>query len=160
MSSLMVKTKFVCAVFLAETFNSYVLKPHIIEPHFGLASDSRGRDPDFDELILARWYEYLAEGYLKTTESKMAGSSSDETRVNEPVQLYLAHRRVARAKLELRIYTRLLRNELGPLLQKRMLNFVCMVILFTESASGFEDITKESLPATGLFAEPLEVSPV
>lgn len=106
---------------LTETFNSCILKPHIIEPHFGLASDSKGRDPDFDELIQARWYEYLAEGYLKTTESKMAGSSSDETRVNEPVQLYLAHRRVARAKLELRIYNRLLQRELGPSLRERML---------------------------------------
>lgn len=126
MSSSTVKKRFVC-YFLAKPFNLCISgKPHI-EPHFGLGSDSRGRDPDFDELILARWYEYLAEGYLKTTESKMAGSSSNatETRVNEPVQLYLAHRRVARAKLELRIYTRLLRRELGPLLRERkLLNFL------------------------------------
>lgn len=147
--------------FVAETFNSCVYKPYI-EPHFGLLSDSNGRDPDFDSLVLARWYEYLAEGYLKVTESKMAasGSKDNETRVNEPVQLYLAYRRLARAKLEIRIYTRLLKSELGPSLQKRTFNSVYMDVLFRELSPDFEEITEQSIPAGGLFGASLEVSPV
>lgn len=124
-SFLMVKMRFVCSLLFFCYFSSCILKPYI-EPHFGLVSDSSGRDPDFDALVQARWYEYLAEGYLKITESKMAASGSkNETRVNEPVQLYLAHRRLARAQLEITIYSRLLQKELGPSLQKRtLLNFV------------------------------------
>lgn len=147
--------------FFAKTVNSCIHKPYI-EQHFGLASDSSGRDPDFDALVQARWYEYLAEGYLKTMEIKMAasGSKANETRINEPVQLYLADRRLARAKLEIKIYTRLLKRELGPLLRERMsLNFVCMGVLFRELSPGFEVITEQSLPAGGLFGEAFEVSP-
>lgn len=124
----MVKMRFVYPLVLYFfDISSCILKPYI-EPHFGLVSDSSGRDPEFDALLQARWYEYLAEGYLKVTESRMAASGSkNETRVNEPVQLYLAHRRLARAHLEIDIYTRLLQKGLGPSLKKRTsLNFVYM----------------------------------
>lgn len=89
-----------------------------------------------------------------------AGSSkAKETRINEPVQLYLAHRRLARAQLEIQIYTRLLQKELGPSLEKRTL-FSLVYINYSKYSPDFEDITKESLPEGGLFAKPLEVSPV
>lgn len=96
------------------------------------------------------------------SESKMAasGSKDNETRVNEPVQLYLAYRRLARAKLEIRIYTRLLKSELGPSLQKRTFNSVYMDVLFRELSPDFEEITEQSIPAGGLFGASLEVSPV
>lgn len=102
------------------------LQPYI-EPHFVQSPDSSGRDPDFDDLVQARWYEYLAEGYLKTTGStaitaRSTGSMTNDTRVNTPVQLYLAYRRLARAQLELKIYSRLLKRELGPGLRKRTLS--------------------------------------
>lgn len=105
-------------------FNLRIYKAYI-EPHFVKVSDlGPGRDPDFDALVQARWHEYLAEGYLKTTGSKMSASGVklDETRVNTPVQLYLAYRRLARAQLETKIYDRLLQNELDPLLRQRMLS--------------------------------------
>lgn len=94
-----------------------------------------GRDPDFDELVKARWYEYLAEGYLKHTGNKMAATSSksvmEETCVNTPVQLYLAYRRLARARLELKIYTKMLRRELAPALETRTLlhRFVHIIVI-------------------------------
>lgn len=60
-----------------------------------------------------------------------AGSSkAKETRINEPVQLYLAHRRLARAQLEIQIYTRLLQKELGPSLEKRTLFSLVLHKLF------------------------------
>lgn len=105
-----------------DVFNSCIYKAYI-EPHFLKVSDSPGRDPDFDALVQARWYEYLAEGYLKSTGSKMSAMSAkaEETRINTPVQLYLAYRRLERAQLETKIYDRLLKKELNPLLRQCML---------------------------------------
>lgn len=115
--------------------NSCITKPYI-EPHFVKASNlPLGRDPDFDALVQARWYEYLAEGYLKATGSKAAASSSTAVGgtvcVNTPVQLYLAYRRLARAELETHIYSKLLTKELGPALRRRMLSHLFAYTMIT-----------------------------
>lgn len=121
----MVKKKLAHLFYRRLALNSFITKPYI-EPHFVKVSNlPLGRDPDFDALVQARWYEYLAEGYLKATGSKAAASRSatvsETVLVNTPVQLYLAYRRLARAELETHIYTKLLKKELGPSLRERML---------------------------------------
>lgn len=104
-------------------FSPHILSQPYIEPHFvELTSEHPGRDPDFDALVEARWCEYLAEGYLRSTGSKLTaiGFGADETRVNTPVQLYLAHSRLARAQLEIKIYTKLLERGSGASLNQCM----------------------------------------
>lgn len=47
----------------------------------------------------------------------MASASEDETRANTPVQLFLAHKRLTRARLEIEVYTKLLKTARPALLQ-------------------------------------------
>lgn len=114
-----------CPHFTVFAPSTHDLEQPYIEPHFvELSLETPGRDPDFDKLVEARWYEYLAEGYLRSTGSKLTavgGSSSNVNRINTPVQLYLARRRLARAHLEIKIYTALLQRGASAALEERTL---------------------------------------
>lgn len=115
----------VCLYSTVSVPSTHDLEQPYIEPHFvELTLETPGRDPDFDKLVEARWYEYLAEGYLRSTGSKLTaagGSLPNVTHINTPVQLYLARRRLARAQLEIKIYTDLLRRGASAALEERML---------------------------------------
>lgn len=112
--------------------NSQLFSQPYIEPHFL----ETGVDPDYEALVEARWYEHLAEHYLKNSGSNLdrAGSA---LLVNTPVQLYLAHSRLARAQLEIGIYSKLLEQDVGRSLRRGIkilttsfcLTYLCCQIL-------------------------------
>lgn len=93
-----------------------VLQPYI-EPHFPeLIGPST--DDAFYSLIAARWSEYRAERYLQSSGHNVSSKlQTPETRVNTPVQLFLAYSRVSRARLEIEVYGKLLRGACPALLQ-------------------------------------------
>lgn len=81
-----------------------------------------GKDPDYNALLEARWLECVAENYLKITGIglKRAGS---EIRMNTPAQLYLAHCRLARARVEISIYSKLLDQGKGKSFRQGTVGF-------------------------------------
>lgn len=99
-------------------------QPYIV-PHFPPRDDSSTQD-DFRALLTARWSEYRAERYLQSSGNSMA--SADEIRVNTPVQLFLAHSRMIRARLELRVYSELL-EDARPALLKGLYSIHCLCCL-------------------------------
>lgn len=117
-----------------------------IEPHY---SQGTGLDADYKALVEARWQEHLAEHYLRNSgvDLRRAGS---RTLFNTPVQLYLAHSRLARAQLEISIYSKLLEQEIGQSLRNGALSnlylFACYSFL-----SDFQRTMELSLPKDGLF---------
>jgi hypothetical protein len=104
--------------FKTEASNSCLSSQLYIEPHFV----ATGVDTDYDALVEARWYEHLAEHYLKNSESDLNRAGSG-LMVNTPVQLFLAHSRLARAQLEIRIYSGLLEQEIGKSLRGGVFQF-------------------------------------
>lgn len=72
--------------------------------------DSTMSDPEFLDLIAARWSEYRAERYLQDSADSVASTfKKDEIRANTPAQLFLVYNRVTRARLELKVYSKLLK---------------------------------------------------
>lgn len=105
------------------------LQPYI-EPHFN-ESTTPSRDIDFYALITARWSEYRAERYLQSSGHTVSSNlPAPETRVNTPVQLFLAYSRIARARLEIRVYSELLETARPALLAgKYHLFLLCFIRL-------------------------------
>lgn len=91
----------------------HVFQPYI-EPH---SSGEAGLDADYDALVEARWHEHLAEHHLMDSGDDLHRHGSKNL-VNTPIQLYLAHSRLARAQLEIGIYSKLLEQEIGQSLRK------------------------------------------
>lgn len=85
-------------------------------------------DLDYNALVEARWYEHLAEHYLKNSGFNLNRAGS-ELLVNTPVQLYLAHSRLARAQLEIGIYSKLLEQDIGQSLRGGPKNLYCTFLL-------------------------------
>lgn len=99
-------------------------QPYIV-PHFPPRDGSSTQD-DFRALLTARWSEYRAEQYLQSSGNSM--ESADEIRINTPVQLFLAHSRMIRARLELRVYGELL-EAARPALLKGPYSLHCLYYL-------------------------------
>lgn len=106
----------VCEVLsIVDRLESDLLKPYI-EPHYSATTNNSVTDADFLALIAARWSEYRAERYLQKS-GDVTSNSDDETLANTPVQLFLAHKRVTRARLEIQVYSKLLKTARPALLQ-------------------------------------------
>lgn len=106
-----------------------IFQPHI-EPHFSVTE----RDPDYDRLVEARWYEHVAEHYLVNSGIDLSLARS-EPLVNTPVQLYLAYNRLCRAQLEVSIYSKVLEQEIGQSLQKGMNVLISCLSLWVLTSS-------------------------
>lgn len=75
-------------------------------------------DPEFLDLVAARWSEYRAERYLQDSADDLASTfKKDEIRANTPAQLFLVYNRVTRARLELKVYSKILRAARPTLLK-------------------------------------------
>lgn len=91
---------------------------------------------------------------MRSTGSKLTanGSGADETRIDTPVQLYLAHSRLVRAQLEIKIYTKLLERGSGASFKERM--YFILARACNNCAHWcleFEHIKEQSLPTGGIF---------
>lgn len=119
-----------------------------IEPHFN-ESTSPSTDGDFYALVAARWSEYRAERYLQSSGHTVSSNlPTPETRVNTPVQLFLAYSRIARARVEIRVYSELLGAARPALLAGEcyffLFRFFCSIMYDFRIRRNYEGINGES----------------
>lgn len=103
-----------------------------------------GVERKFNAVLAARWSEYRAERYLQSLGSSLPTKTPpSDARVNTPIQLFLAHNRITRARLEIQLYTELLKDARPALLEGK-----CYLLSSFPSPNvllEFDEIVKESM---------------